>query len=146
MLKTGKGKVKANEAQTKTGGKARTYGTIGEQPIEIHRIDTPPKETTGAAKKSKSRIGANSIKTLQRNYRINKQSTRSRNKNVVSQVEQMLKPSKSAKGDGDFQSLKRKSGKGEGDTAKRARASREANEYARIQGAQRGINIADMLG
>ena len=64
----------------------------------------------------------------------------------MAQAEQMLKPSKSAKGGGDFQSLKRKSGKGEGDTAKRQRASREANEYARIQGAQRGINIADMLG
>ena len=81
---------------------------------------------------------------LQRNYRVNKQSRRV--KNVVNQVEQMLKPNKTEKGAGDFNTHKRKAGNGEGETAKRARASREANEYARIQGAQRGINIADMLG
>ena len=78
--KTGKGtKTKAKDAQTKAGSKARSYGTIGEQPIEMHRIDTPPKETTGAAKKSQSRIGVNSIKILQRNYRVNKQGTRGKN-------------------------------------------------------------------
>ena len=61
----------------------------------------------------------------------------------------MLKSNKAApeKGGGDnFHTHKRKAGKGEGDTAKRARASRDANEYMRIQGAQRGINISDMLG
>ena len=55
VLKTGKGKVKAKDAAPSTGGKARNYGTIGEEPIETHRMDTPPKETTGAAKK-KSRM------------------------------------------------------------------------------------------
>ena len=127
--------------------KARAYGSIGEEPIETHRMDTPSKETSGAAKKSQNRIGANSIKILQRNYRNSKQSTRGRNKSMVNQVEQMLKSSKSApaKGDRDFHTHKRK-GKGEGNAAKRARASRDANEYMRTQGAQRGINIADMLG
>ena len=64
----------------------------------------------------------------------------------MNQAEQMLKSGKSAggtkRGAADFSSHK---GKGEGDTAKRARAGREANEYARIQGAQRGIDISDML-
>ena len=60
----------------------------------------------------------------------------------------MLKSNKAApdKAGGDFHTHKRKGGKGENDAAKRARASREANEYMRIQGAQRGINISDMLG
>ena len=38
--------------QAKADSKSRTYGTIGEEPIETHRIDTPPKESKGAAKKS----------------------------------------------------------------------------------------------
>ena len=147
VIKTGKGKTKAKEVQASAGGKARSFGTIGEEPIETFRIDTPPKERKGATKKSQSRTGTNSIKILQRNYRVDKQSTRGRNKNVVNQVDQMLKSSKSApsKGDGDFNTHKRK-GKGEGNEAKRARASRDANEYMRVQAAQRGINIADMLG
>ena len=101
--------------------------------------------TTGAAKKS--RTGINSIKLLQRTYKAKRQSNKSRTKEAVNQVAQMLKSNKAApaKGGGDFHTHKRK-GKGEGDTAKRARASREANEYMRIQGAQRGINISDMLG
>mgnify|MGYP002807878047 CR=1 FL=1 len=147
LVKTGKGKTKAKDAHAKPGGKARTYGSIGEEPIETHRMDTPPKETTGAAKKSESRTGDNSIKILQRNYGAKRQSIRSRAKDVVNQVDQMLRSKKAmpVKGGGDFHTHKRK-GKGEGNAAKRARAEREANEYMRIQGAQRGIDIADMLG
>ena len=66
---------------------------------------------------------------------------------MVNQVVQMLRNNKAtpAKGDGNFHTHKRK-GKGEGSAAKRARASRDANEYIRVAGAQRGINISDILG
>ena len=145
--KSGKGKTKAREEARRAGGKvqARSYGSIGEEPIETHRMDTPPKEPPKGADRKRNRIG-DSIRLLQQNYRAKRQSTKGRNKNAVNQAEQMLKSGKSAggtkRGAADFSSH---TGKGEGDTAKRARAGREANEYARIQGAQRGIDISDML-
>ena len=132
--KSGKGKTKAREEAHRAGSKvqARSYGSIGEEPIETHRMDTPPKEPPKGADRKRNRIG-DSIRLLQQNYRAKRQSSKGRNKNAVNQAEQMLKSGKSAggtkRGAADFSSH---TGNGEGDIAKRARAGREANEYVRI--------------
>ena len=57
--KSGKGKTKAREEARRAGGKvqARSYGSIGEEPIETHRMDTPPKGQPKGADRKRNRIG-----------------------------------------------------------------------------------------
>ena len=95
----------------------------------------PPKAEKGAAKKQ-SRVGANSIKMLQRIYRAKKAPHKTTG-NVATQVEAMLKSGKAvgAKGPKDFSAKNRKS----------ERPQRDADDFIRVQGRQRGIDVSDVL-
>ena len=54
--KAGKGKKNQAQVNNKTGGKSRGFGSIAEQPIETHRIDTPPRTAWSKEVKQESII------------------------------------------------------------------------------------------
>ena len=131
----GKNKKQDNDKPLTHG---RGFGSIAEQPVETHTISTPPKEEQkGARKKRQSRTGDDSLKLLQRTYRA-KRTPRRAAGDVVRQAEQMLAgKAHSHKKPGDFSKGKRKNDRPQRDAA---------DEFVRIQGRQRGIDITDMLG